>query len=83
MKKWLLIAGISWALVITGCDFITPKTANWIDDNLGNAQAISAKAQDDAALPPYAKQWFAAEAKCWQDMSDIAHRRHPTTQPVK
>lgn len=70
-------------VLFAGCTYIKPSDANLIDAHCGNAKAMNAKVQADPTASPAVKQWMQADAASWQWMSDIAHRRTPTTQPVR
>jgi len=87
MKRIVLIL-LLCALLLGGCvSVVLPSHANIIDEHNGNAKAMNAAIQLDAALPEYVKKWWAAEAVTWQCLSDWAHGRapepKPTTQPAE
>ena len=72
------------ALTTTGgCTYVKPSDQVLIDDHLGNARAMADRADADPTLAPAYKQWIRADAESWQWLSDIAHRRRPTTQPAR
>jgi hypothetical protein len=81
MKQLLVISFV--VLLMSGCTFVKPSDANLIDDHLGNAQAMNALVQADPSVPPAVKQWIQNDVYSWQWFADIAHRRTPTTQPVR
>lgn len=80
MKRLMILMLV---LVLVGCTYLKPSDTVLIDNQAGNAKAMNALVQVDPAVSPALKQWMKADYASWTWLSDVAHRRTPTTMPVR
>lgn len=76
----LLLVGL---ILLGGCTLIKPSDTVLIDERASNSRAMSNNVDANGIDPVAVKQYLRADAAAWQYFSDIAHRRTPTTQPVR
>lgn len=76
MKRWMLIPLL--VVLLPGCVCVRPSDRQLIDTHAANAAAMTARADEDAAVPDAYRRWIAAEAKTWRYLSDWANGRKPS-----
>lgn len=76
--------GVMWkaavaaaAVMCGGCVVVRPSDAQLLDQQAGNAAAISAKVQADATVTPELRSWWASDATAWKAVADWANGRTP------